>query len=85
MPKTRPYKYLKSEMAELVANGTYILGELFEPKTFTKIVLIKGKLVKKTFTIEGRRIPLEEIRIRINEQHLALGNSSLARMIFLSD
>ena len=53
VPKTRPFKYLKAEVAELTENGTYLLGELLEPKPFTKIVLKKGKLVSKTFTIEG--------------------------------
>ncbi len=74
MPRTRPYKYLKADLIKMVEDGTYLLGELMEPKTFTKIILKKGEIVTKTFTVEGRRIPLDEIRIRIYKQHLALGN-----------
>lgn len=80
VPKTRPFKYLKAEVAELIENGTYLLGELLEPKSFTKIVLKKGKLESKTFTIEGRRIPMEEIRARIFKQHKELGKEKAVRL-----
>ena len=57
-----------------IESKTYLLGELVEPKTYTKVIVTpEGKLEKKTFTLEARRIPLKDIRIRLYEEHFKSG------------
>ena len=61
-------------MRRHIEDGTYQLGELVEPQTYSKLVVMPdGRIEKKMFTLEGRRIPLEEIRHRIYNDHVELG------------
>ena len=46
MPRT--YKKLRDDMMANIDNKTYLLGELVEPQTYTKVVVTpEGKLEKK--------------------------------------
>ena len=61
-------------MVKLVKEGVYLIGELIEPKTFLKIVLSPdGDISTETFVVEGRKIPLVDLRKRIFEEHKRLG------------
>ena len=64
-----------------VNNGEFLLGELVEPKSYERFILTSdNKVIKKSFTIHARRIPLKEIRIKLFEKHKTQGNV----FIFLS-
>ena len=61
-----------------VESGEYLLGDLVEPKTFTKSVLDhSGNITQTTYTVHARRIPLDTLRIRIYKEHKKLGISEL--------
>ena len=70
----RAYKHVKDEIVERIEKGEYLLGDLVMGKSYSKLVMVDGDIQEKTFTIEGRRIPLEEIRMRIYKEHQELGN-----------
>ena len=70
----RAYKHVKDEKVERIEKGEYLLGDLVMGKSYSKLVMVDGDIQEKTFTIEGRRIPLEEIRMRIYKEHQELGN-----------
>ena len=70
------YKELRKEMAERVRSGEYLLGDLVEGKKYTRLVLVDGEIIRKEFLIEARRIPMEEIRVRIFKEHQELGLKS---------
>ena len=69
----RAHKHLKDDIESKIESGEYVLGDLVEPKTYTRLVLVDGVITKKSFTVGARRIPLEEIRIRIYKEHRELG------------
>ena len=51
-----------------------MLGELIEPKTFIKIFIKPtGEIVEERVTVEGRRIPLVELRRRMFLEHRKQG------------
>ena len=55
------------------------MGEQIVPRKYTKLVLEKGKIVKKEFTVEGRKKPLLEIRkhtLKIHEKYMRLESDS---------
>ena len=60
-------------MAENVRDGKYLLGDLIEPKMYKKFVIEGGQIVEKTFTVEGRKIPLASIREATYKEHRKLG------------
>ena len=70
----RAYKHVKDEIVERIEKGEYLLGDLVMGKSYSKLVMVDGDIQEKTFTIEGRRIPLEEIPMRIYKEHQELGN-----------
>ena len=73
IPSPRCYSKLHEELLKCIEEGKYVLGELIEPKTYTKVVLDSNdELNLKTFTVHGR-IPLDEICERIFHEHQELG------------
>ena len=72
-PAPRPYRHLQKDMIDKVNSKEYLLGELVEPKSFEKFVLVDGEIVKRTFTIHARRIPFKDIRKKIFEEHKKKG------------
>lgn len=73
IPQPPTMKHIHKEIVERIKKGIYLLGDLVEPKTYTKLVLNDGVIERKIFTIEARHIPLEEIRSRIYKEHVELG------------
>ena len=74
MPAPRSYQKIKEEMLKKVESGEYLLGELVAPKEMTKLVLTNdGEIKKVKFVISARRIPMNQIRKRIYEEHKLLG------------
>ena len=51
------------------------MGELIVGKTFKKVSFdsITGKLVENEYTVSGRKIPFDEIRKLVYEEHKAKG------------
>ena len=45
------------------------IGELIVPRKCQKLEVQNGKTVKKVFFVEGRKIPLKEIRERTFQEH----------------
>ena len=61
-------------MISKVKSGEYLLGELVEPKSYDKLVVQgDGTIVKKSFVVRARRIPLDLIREKIFKEHRMLG------------
>ena len=81
LPMPRPYKYLKEELLKKIKRGEILIGELIEPKCYIRIKFKKGKIVKEKVEIHGRKLPLEEIRKRIFEEHKSLGNFPLRNAV----
>ena len=70
VPKPRPYNQLKADIAESIRSGKYMLGELIQPKVFKKYTISRNGDIKETeYTIEGRKIPLHEIRKNMYNDH----------------
>ena len=73
VPQQRTYSKIKEEMAGLVDNGTFLLGELVEGKVFTKTIATPEGILQNDFIIHARRISLDDIRVRLYNEHLNLG------------
>ena len=59
---------------ENVKNGKYQLGDLIEPKTYKKYALdANGKITELSYTVAGRKIPLNVIRENLYKEHVKLG------------
>ena len=57
-------------MKDNVKNGKYLLGDLIQPKTYEKFQLDKnGNIITSSYTVSGRKIPLNMIRRNIYEEH----------------
>ena len=71
----RSARQLKKALEEELANGNISLGRLISPKTFSKLVIDKetNEIRSETFITSGRKIPIREIREKINEDHFKLG------------
>ena len=69
----RPYSHLKKDLLKKIETGEILIGELIQPKTYVRIKLEKGQLIKEVVEIHGRKLPLDEIRKRIFEEHKSLG------------
>ena len=62
-------------MVKNAEDGTYLLGELVEPKTYYKLVLdSNGTISKIPFTVHAQRIPLRDLRRKIFNEHKKAGN-----------
>ena len=66
---------LKKALEEELRCGNISLGRLISPKTFSKLIIDKdtNEIRSETFTTSGRKIPLREIREKINNDHFKLG------------
>lgn len=69
----RPYSHIRDELLKHIENGDILLGELIEPKMFTRVKVVDGALKTEKYQVHGRKIPLDEIRLKIYKEHLALG------------
>ena len=61
-------------MLQMVKDGKYALGDLIQPKSFTKFILGEnGELTKSVFTISGRKIPMKDILSKLLKSHKEMG------------
>ena len=61
-------------MIDGVKSGKYLLGELIEPKKFTKMILDQSNnIIEEEYVIYGRKIPLNTIRRNVYHKHMKLG------------
>ena len=73
----RPYEHIRAEMIANIDSGKFLLGDLIEPKTYFKLKLKDGILVKEKYELHGRKISLHEIRYLTYKEHERLGNDEL--------
>ena len=64
---------LKEALKRSLENGKYSLGRLIEPKTFKKRVRGDNGPVIEEYTVSGRKIPMIEIREKLNKRHSEMG------------
>lgn len=84
VPIPRSYRKIKNDLVKEVEKGVYLLGDLIEPKTYQKLVLDKGgNIVKESFTVHARKIPLRDIRKKIFETHKKHGMNLKILRIFI--
>ena len=74
MPAPPPADAIKAEWKRLISNGEILLGQTCtSPYTLHKFVTKDGKIVAKEVKISGRKIPIEELRVRQKqEKHMYL-------------
>ena len=60
---------MQEKLKEKIINGDYTLGEIIVPQTFEKIMMVENKLVTEEIAVDGRKIPLDEIRQSMLEKH----------------
>ena len=51
MPKC--YSHIRKQLLEKIEKSEILLGELIEPKTYIRVKLEEGKLVKETFQVHN--------------------------------
>ena len=56
--------HIKEKLRAKIEQGEYSLGEKIVPREYEKLILKEGRLEMKTFVVEGRKIPLKDIRER---------------------
>ena len=54
--------HIKEKLRAKIEQGEYSLGEKIVPREYEKLILKEGRLEMKTFVVEGRKIPLKDIR-----------------------
>ena len=63
IPATSTIAEINSEIKKRVEDGTYNIGEHITPKQFSRLILKDdGTFLTESFLIEGRKIPLLDIR-----------------------
>ena len=68
MPETNDE--LKKTLRLKIQNGYYTVGEIIVPKEYEKLVIDKdGNVKRETFIVEGRKRPLDEIRMKTMKKH----------------
>ena len=78
IPKPRTYEDIKKEINRKVESGEYMLGELVVPKKYKRLKIDDdGSIIEEDFTVEARKIPINEIRERIYKEHVELGKQSI--------
>ena len=60
---------VNTSLKEKIENGEYHLGDLIVPQTFEKLSIKNGKIKREDIKIEGRKIPLLEIRKTMFKDH----------------
>ena len=83
VPTDPPSSVVKTLLAEKVEKGEYTLGELIVPRKYFKMVLQNGKLQSEEFIVEGRKISLKDIRIKLLKKHkpyMRIQNDHLTEM-----
>ena len=53
----------------MLDEGTLTLGEILEPKQYKRFILQKGEIIEETFTVDGRKYPLIQIRENLLKEH----------------
>ena len=70
MPMPETNDELKKTLRLKIQNGYYTVGEIIAPKEYEKLVIDKdGNVKRETFIVEGRRRPLDEIRMKTIKKH----------------
>ncbi|KAI8516494.1 hypothetical protein Bbelb_050750 [Branchiostoma belcheri] len=67
MPTPRSAKEMRKSLSTMIKDREIPIGERIVPKDFEKMVIDKesGEVKVKTFTVEGRKHPLDEVRTRM--------------------
>ena len=68
-PCLEPIKKTREKLKQKIDKGQFKIGEMIVPRKYQKLIVKNGQLVKKEFCVEGRKIPLKEIReLALKEQ-----------------
>ena len=69
LPSEETNEKIHEKLLEKITDGTYNLGELIVPQKFEKTVIRNNKILIEEISIQGRKIPLKEIRERMFTDH----------------
>ena len=70
MPMPETNDELKKTLRLKIQNGHYTVGEIIVPKEYEKLVIDKdGNVKRENFIVEGRKRPLDEIRMKTMKKH----------------
>ena len=64
---------IRKKVKQMLDEGTLKIGEILEPKQYKRFILRKGEIVEETFTVNGRKYPLLQIRENLLETHNSKG------------
>ena len=53
---------IRKKVKQMLYEGTLKIREILEPKQNKRFILRKGEIVEETFTVNGRKYPLLQIR-----------------------
>ena len=60
---------MQKRLDEAILSGEHVICDLIVPQEFEKVCLKDGKLVVEKISIEGRKIPLYDIRKSMLQNH----------------
>ena len=69
LPAEVPLQTLKSKLNEKILSGEYNTGQLIIPQAFQKTSIKDNTVVTEEFTVQGRKIPLHNIRKKMFRDH----------------
>ena len=73
-PTTATIKEVNESIKQRVNDGIYSVGELIVPKQYSKVTLTQyGQFKTELFQVEGRKIPLHDIRQKLLTKQQELG------------
>ena len=72
IPIDESNEQVKEKLKQELLDGNYNIGELIVPQTYTKVTVINNKVLNEEIKIEGRKIPLYDIRRSILQEQKEL-------------
>lgn len=94
IPKEETNASLKKKLAEAIKSGHINIGKPVVPQTFKKTTIKDGELVEEEITVNGRKIPLKDIRekllnkynsymreIKTDEEYESLSHSEIVELL----
>lgn len=70
IPSNPPISVVEAEIQSMISSGRFTLGEECAPYTITRYKLVNGVMTPYNIQVQGRKVPLTEIRQRLLQKQL---------------
>ena len=70
IPSNPPIRAIEAEIQSMISSGRFTLGDECAPYTITKYTMVNGVMTPHDIQIQGRKVPLKQIRQKLLHKQL---------------